>query len=270
MDKIIFFKDVSWRRSGQEILSNITWEINKHEHWAVLGLNGSGKTSLLNIVTGYQFPSSGQVEVLGCPFGRTNLPELRRKIGFVSSSLDRFSPTLNFQTIEEIVLSGLFASVGLYEKVSKADLEKAEFLISRLRLNYLKGKTFQFFSQGEKRRALIARALMSDPSILILDEPCSGLDILSREEVLAIIKEITRSHCHLIYVTHHIEELVEEITHVLLLQNGKMIAAGPKHDIITDSYLSEAFCTPVQVQWQGNRPWLSVISESSSTQTVGR
>lgn len=269
MEKILSFKDVTWRRSGQDILSNINWEINRQEHWAVLGLNGSGKTSLLNIVTGYQFPTTGQVEVLGCTFGRTNLPELRKKIGFVSSSFDRFSPTLNFQTIEEIVLSGKFASVGLYEEVSVADVEKAEFLISSLRLEYLKGKTFHLLSQGEKRRVLIARALMSTPEILILDEPCSGLDILSREEVLAIMKDITTNNqCHLIYVTHHIEELVEEITHVLLLQNGKMIASGPKHDIITDMYLSKAFSTSVNVRWQGNRPWLSISTEQHNTPKI--
>lgn len=269
MERTLSFKDVSWRRSGQEILSEINWEIKPHEHWAILGLNGSGKTSLLNIVTGYQFPTTGQVEVLGCQFGRTNLPELRRKIGFVSSSLDRFSPSLNFQSIEEIVISGKFASVGLYEEVTEADLEKASLLLSSLRLNYLKGKTFQLLSQGEKRRALIARALMSNPKILILDEPCSGLDILSREEVLAIMKDITTSNqCHLIYVTHHIEELVEEITHVLLLHSGKIIASGPKHDIVTDAYLSEAFCTPVNVRWQGKRPWLSVVSEAKPSKIL--
>ncbi len=271
MEKVLSFRDVSWRRSGQEILSDITWEINQHENWAVLGLNGSGKTSLLNIVTGYQFPTTGQVEVLGCQFGRTNLPELRRKIGFVSSSFDRFSPTLNFQTIEEIVLSGKFASVGLYEEVSEGDLEKANFLLSNLRLDYLKGKTFHLLSQGEKRRVLIARALMSNPEILILDEPCSGLDILSREQVLAIMKDITtNNHCHLIYVTHHIEELVEEITHVLLLHNGRIISSGPKHEIITDSYLSEAFCTSVNVRWQGNRPWLSIATEPNTPKILSK
>ncbi len=261
---------MSWRRSGQEILSNINWEINKNEHWAILGLNGSGKTSLLNIVTGYQFPTSGDVEVLGCQFGRTNLPELRRKIGFVSSSFDRFSATLNNQSIVEIVLSGKFASVGLYEEISSADLEKAEFLISSLRLDYLQGNTFHVLSQGEKRRVIIARALMSNPEILILDEPCTGLDILSREEILAIMKAITKTNCHLIYVTHHIEELVEDITHVLLLQNGKIVAAGRKRDIVTDAYLSEAFNTPVNVHWQESRPWLSVVSKPKTKQILSK
>src|SRR5690606_6779966 len=105
MDKIVSFKDVSLRKGGQQILSDIDWEIQANEHWAILGLNGSGKTSLLNIVTGYHFPSTGEVSVLGNVFGRTNLPELRREIGFVSSSLDRFSDIVNYETVEKVIIS---------------------------------------------------------------------------------------------------------------------------------------------------------------------
>lgn len=258
MGKIVSFKNVSWRRNGQEILRNLNWEIDSNEHWAILGLNGSGKTSLLNIVTGYQFPTAGEVAVLGNIFGKTNLPELRREIGFVSSSLDRFSNSLNHEVVEDIILSGKFASIGLYEEVSADDVEKAESLLNSLRLEYLKGKHFRLLSQGEKRRVLIARALMSDPKILILDEPCSGLDILSREEVLSLIKEIVKDNCHLIYVSHHIEELVEEITHALLIRDGKIIASGPKMEVLTDELLAEAFKTPVSIRWEEGRPWLAV------------
>ncbi|WNS74135.1 ABC transporter ATP-binding protein [Bacillus sp. DTU_2020_1000418_1_SI_GHA_SEK_038] len=268
MEKIVTFKNVSWRRSGQEILSNLNWEIDSNEHWAILGLNGSGKTSLLNIVTGYQFPTAGEVAVLGNIFGKTNLPELRREIGFVSSSLDRFTNSLNHETVEEIVLSGKFASIGLYEEVSTEDVEKAESLLSSLRLDYLKGKHFRLLSQGEKRRVIIARALMSNPRILILDEPCTGLDVLSREEVLFLMKEIVKNNCHLVYVTHHIEELVEEITHALLLRDGKIIAAGPKREVLTDELLTDAFKTPVSVRWEENRPWLAVKKESIAKLTI--
>lgn len=261
MGKIITFKNVTWRRTGEEILSNLNWEVDKNEHWAILGLNGSGKTSILNIVTGYQFPTSGEVAVLGNIFGKTNLPELRREIGFVSSSLDRFTNSLNYETVEEIVLSGKFASIGLYEDVSKDDFEKAHSLLTSFRLDYLKGKHFRLLSQGEKRRVMIARALMSNPKLLILDEPCTGLDILSREEILNVMKEIVKNNCHLIYVTHHIEELSEEITHALLLRDGKIIAAGPKMEVLTDELLSEAFETPVSIHWEENRPWLAVKKE---------
>ncbi|MEK3889977.1 ABC transporter ATP-binding protein [Bacillus sp. FSL K6-3431] len=258
MENVLSFKDVTWRREGQVILSEINWNIQHDEHWAILGLNGSGKTSLLNIMTGYHFPTKGDVTVLGNEFGKTNLPELRKEIGYVSSSLDRFSHIMQYETVEELVVSGKFASFGLYEEVSDTDWQKANFLLSSLRLDYLKGKSFQVLSQGEKRRVLIARALMSGPKMLILDEPCSGLDILSREEVLALTKEIVKSKCHLIYVTHHIEELVNEITHVLLLHNGKIVAAGPKKEVVRDDLLSETFQIGVQVRWEENRPWLSV------------
>ncbi len=198
MESIVSFKDVSWRRSGQEILSRINWEMRENEQWAILGLNGSGKTSLLNIVSGYHFPSTGNVSVLGNEFGKTSLPELRKEIGYVSSSLERFANILEYEKVEEIVVSGKFASFGLYEEVTKEDWEKADSLLNSFRLGYLKGKPYRLLSQGERRRVIIARSLMNDPKILILDEPCSGLDILSREELLLLTKEIVENKCHLI------------------------------------------------------------------------
>ena len=218
MEKIISFQDVSFKRSGKDILKEINWEMKDKEHWAILGLNGSGKTSLLNIVTGYHYPSTGNVSVLGKEFGKTSLPELRKEIGFVSTATDRFSDVFNYESVEEIIISGKFASFGIYEKVEQEDWEKAESLLTTFRLGYLKGKTFSHLSQGEKRRVFIARAFMNNPSLLILDEPCSGLDILSREEVLQLTNVIAKNNYHIIYVTHHIEEIVEEISHVLLLQ----------------------------------------------------
>lgn len=258
MDKIISLKDVSWKRDGREILSDINWEVKQGEHWGILGLNGSGKTSILNIITAYHFPSAGNVTVLDHNFGESYLPDLRKEIGFVSSSLNRFSHIIEYETIEEIIVSGKFASFGIYEEVEKADWEKADDLIKRFRLERLKGKPYQLLSQGERRRVLIARSLMNDPKLLILDEPCSGLDILAREQVLALTKEIDKSNCSIIYVTHHIEELVEDITHVMLLNEGKIVAAGLKEEVLKDEVLSETFHLPVNVRWEENRPWLSM------------
>lgn len=256
--KLVSLKDVSWRREGRKILNQIDWEIKEGEHWAVLGLNGSGKTSLLNILAGYQFPTTGDVNVLGYEFGNSYIPNLRNELGIFSSSLERFSETLDYETIEEIVVSGKFASIGLYQEVPAEAWEKADALITKFRLDYLKGKDYRYLSHGEKRRVLIARALMNDPKMLIIDEPCSGLDILSREEILLLIREITEQQCHVVYVTHHIEELTEEITHVLLLREGEIIGKGPKKSVLTDQLLSETFKLNLNVHWADERPWVSV------------
>lgn len=259
MKSIIHMKNVSLIRNQIQILSNIQWEVKQGEHWGVLGLNGSGKTSLLNIVNGYHFPTTGEVSVLGNTFGQTSLPELRKKIGFVSSALDRFSIFVNQETVQRVVISGKFASFGIYETIEQEDWDKADALLDNLRLSHLKNKPFHLLSQGEQRRVLIARALMSDPKILILDEPCSGLDVLSREQLLTMLQEITENNCHILYVTHHIEELVQEISHVLLIKDGQVIAAGPKDEVITEDLLSKTFNVPVKVQWEKGRPFLSVI-----------
>lgn len=263
MNQVVSLKNVSYQRGKKEILQGINWTIQQNEHWGILGLNGSGKTSLLNIVSGYHFPSSGEVTVLGNLFGKTSLPELRKEIGFVSSSLDRFSPFFNTEKVERVVVSGKFASFGLHEQVAQADWEKADALLENLRLMDLKGKPYQQLSEGEKRRVLIARALMNDPKMLILDEPCSGLDILSREQLLRVMEDIVNKDCHIVYVTHHIEELVKEITHVLLLKDGKIVAAGPKEDVLKDDYLSETYRVSLTVRWDEERPWLAVSKEAA-------
>lgn len=257
MKKIVSLENVSRQKNGQVILNDINWQINEGEHWAILGLNGSGKTSLLNIISAFQFPTTGTVSVLGHVFGKTSLPELRKKIGFVSSALDRFSHIVNNETVERVIVSGQFASFGIYEQVETSDWEKADLLLSKLRLAHLKGKKYQLLSQGEQRRILIARALMNDPEILILDEPCSGLDVLSREEFVSLLHTIS-STCHIIYVTHHIDELVKDITHALLLRDGEIIATGKKKDVLTNKLLSKTFALPVKVNWEDDRPSLVI------------
>lgn len=258
MENIIDVDGVTWRREGQEILKDIHWKVKKGEHWAVLGLNGSGKTSILNIITGYHYPTSGRVNVLGTEFGKASLPEMRKKIGYVSNALDKFSGTLNKETMENIILSGKFSSFGIYQEVSKGDRERAQEISSRLRLDYLKGKTYRVLSQGEKRRALIGRAMMAAPKLLILDEPCTGLDVLSREDVLSITRQIDEMNCHMIYVTHHIEEITDIITHVLLVKDGMVVAGGPKREVLTSELLSRTYKIPVKIHWENDRPWMSI------------
>ncbi|AMQ20515.1 ABC transporter ATP-binding protein [Geobacillus sp. JS12] len=258
MTVIIRMRDVSWARGERTILRDINWEVKEGEQWAILGLNGSGKTSLLNIVTGYQYPTRGEVEVLRYRFGQASLPEMRRHIGFVSSALDQFHDTLQTETVEDVIISGKFATIGLYDAVTREDRDQAEALMESFRLQAVKGKRYATLSQGEKRKTLIARALMANPKLLILDEPTVGLDLLAREEILALIGQIVTQPCHLLYVTHYIEEIVDSITHVLLLQDGRILAAGQKEEVLTDERLSEAFRLPIRVHWEDGRPWVSI------------
>lgn len=257
MTTIISLENISLTRNKVKILHPMSWTFNKGEHWAILGLNGSGKTSILNLVSGYLFPSTGTVTVLGNEYGKVNLHELRKKIGFVSTSLDRFSQLVNRDTVERVVVSGKYASFGLYEKVPEEEFTEAKTLLKQLRLHYLIGKKFHLLSQGEQRRVLIARALINDPSILILDEPCSGLDILSREEVIQMIESISDT-CHIIYVTHHLDELVETISHALLLKDGQIVASGKKEEVLTEQLLTDTYAIPVNIEWHNKRPHLSL------------
>ena len=263
MKTIIKLEDVVWTRQGKDILKNMNWTIKEGEQWAILGLNGSGKTSILNIVTGYSFPTSGKVTVLDSIFGETNIPKLRERIGFVSSALDKFGSTFNKQRVKNIILGGKYSAIGLFSnmEITEADRQLADQLLRDLRIDYLKDKRYITLSQGEKRRVLIARALMAEPDLLILDEPCSGLDLLAREEVLEIIEEIPKNNCHLLYVTHYIEEITEAITHVLLINNGKVVKAGPKKEVLTNELLSETYTIPVNIHWENNRPWVTIQSK---------
>lgn len=258
MQKVLSLHNITWRRNGETILKDISFEINEGEQWAVLGLNGAGKTSILDIIMGYNYPTGGSAEVIGTEFGKASLPEMRKRIGFVSSSLDKFLQTLNRETGLNIVLSGKFSSFGIYQDIDRMSREKAAGILKELNLQHLSDRTYNTFSQGERRRILIGRALMGEPELLILDEPCSGLDIRAREDVLKIVNRISLEERHLLYVTHHIEELTSAITHVLLIKDGRIVAAGPKKEVLTGELLSDTYKTPVKVYFENERPWLVI------------
>ncbi|WP_413381131.1 ABC transporter ATP-binding protein [Alkalihalobacillus sp. 1P02AB] len=258
--KVVQLKEVSFRRWNRLILNKINWHVQKGEHWVLLGLNGSGKTSLLKLITGYEWASEGEITVLNERFGQTNIHELRKTIGWVSSSLDeRFAARASDTTLE-VVLSGRHASVGFYEDMTDADKEAAIRFLRLLKMEAYKDSAFHTLSQGEKRRTMIARALMSEPQILILDEPCNGLDVYIREQLLETIEGIMELEGGptILYVTHHLEEVLPRITNALLLRSGQIIAKGQKKEILTEPYLSDCFQLPVNIQWQKGRPWLTI------------
>lgn len=255
---MISINNVTFKREGKIILKNINWNVNKGEHWCILGLNGSGKTTLLNIINGYLWPTSGKVEVLNQTFGQTNIPELRKKIGWVSSSIQqRFRST---DTVLSIVLSGKFGSIGLYNEIQEEDINRAQYLSKLLACDTFLHQKYESLSQGEQQRVLIARALMASPELLILDEPCTALDMIAREQFLQFIEKIANEPeaPTLIFVTHHVEEILPIFAHTLLLRNGEVFASGATKDILTESSLSAFFQHPISVQTEGTRKWITL------------
>lgn len=239
---------VSCIRENNRVLNNINWSIRPGEHWAIVGLNGSGKTTLLNIINGYIFPSKGEVSVLGKQFGKFDLRELRKSIGWVSSSLQE-KLYVN-ETAEKIVLTGKHATIVLYEKPNDEDFQKACFLLEQMGCAHLANIRYTALSQGEKQKVLIARGLMNSPKLLILDEPCTGLDIFAREQMLKTIAQLSAidSAPTILYVTHRIEEILPVFTHSLLLRRGEVYFSGRTSDALTESVLSGFFETLVNVQ----------------------
>ena len=257
MEKILSYKNVSFRRDGREILKNINWEIKKAENWALLGLNGSGKSTLLSMIPAYTFATSGEVFVFEKKFGTCVWAEVKEKVGFVSSSLNTFSDSLNNQTLNNIVLSGKYNSIGIYQEITQKDREKANNIIKDFKLSHLKLNKYITLSQGEQRKTLLARAFMNEPSLLILDEPCSGLDIRAREIFLKTLEE-SKSDIPFIYVTHQIEEIIPSITHVAILDNGEIVSQGNKFEVLTEENLSKLYGIDLKIEWSNNRPWLIV------------
>lgn len=259
---VVHMDNVSLKREGKSILSNINWNIEKGEHWILFGLNGSGKTSLLNMLNAEYFPSSGRLIVAGMEFGKTVLGEkLRKKIGLVSSALQE--KLYKNDNAFEIVLSGAFASIGLYETPTDEMRERAIGLLKDMGCFEYANRKYETLSQGEKQRVLIARALMGNPELLILDEPANGLDFIAREQLLeAIDRMIRHSNDHvptIIYVTHHVDEILPCFNKTLLLKKGEVFSAGDTNEMISSEMLTKFFDLPVQVIWENGRPLLSKV-----------
>ncbi|KRM10221.1 ABC transporter ATP-binding protein [Paucilactobacillus suebicus DSM 5007 = KCTC 3549] len=243
---ILSFKDVSLQRSDRTILKHIDWTIKPKENWAILGLNGAGKTTMLKMIHGDLWPTTGQLEVLGGLFGHISIPELTRRIGWVSTALqDWLHPG---DLVEKIVLSGKFASIGLYERYTQQELDQAKTILSDMGGAKLIGKTYMVLSQGERQLVMIARAMMAQPELLILDEPCNGLDLFARESLLQRVAKIADmpNSPALLFVSHYTEELMPCFQNVLLLKNGQVFQKGKRKDILTNNNLANFYEAPIQ------------------------
>jgi len=246
-------RQLSIRRGDTHILRDVNWTVRPGEHWIILGANGSGKTSLLKAITGYMTPTNGEITLLGEEFGDSDWRELRHHIGIVSASISLL--VHEEDTGLEIVAGGKRAMIGCWGRVTRAEKDRARRLLKSLRIPYTAERTWEVLSQGERPRVLIARALMADPVLLILDEPCAGLDPVAREKFLADISRLTakKSAPALVLVTHHVEEILPEFTHLLALRNGRVASSGPIAHGLNARNLSAIFRSPLALQQSGGR-----------------
>ncbi|MBC7551807.1 MAG: ABC transporter ATP-binding protein [Cellulomonas sp.] len=242
MNVVLDLQDVSIHRGPKTILDSVTWQVRDGERWVVLGRNGAGKTTLLQIAAGRMHPSSGVAELLGERLGRVDVFELRPRIGLASSALaDRIPAS---ETVRDVVLTAAYGVTGRWrESYEDLDQARAVDLMTAFGVDGLADRTFGTLSEGERKRAQIARALMTDPELLLLDEPAAGLDLGGREELVAALAELAgdRRSPVLVLVTHHVEEIPQGFTHVLLLADGRVHAAGPIGEVLTAEKLSGAF-----------------------------
>ncbi len=257
---ILTVSDLTIRRGSTLILDRLSWQILDRQLWVILGPNGAGKTSLLSALTGYLTPTSGQVQVLGQIYGRSDWRQLRQRIGLVSSSIRQRVP--NEDTALQTVIGGKYAMIGYWGKIQTADRRRASKLLADAGCSLLSGRPWLYLSQGERQRVLIARALMADPALLILDEPCAGLDPAARERFLDFLQQLgQRSDAPvLVLVTHHVEEIMPVFTHVLLLRQGRAAAQGPKNKTLTSRALSDAFGAPLKLTLRRNRYSLRLLA----------
>lgn len=240
-------REVDVVRDGRYLLRGISLTIEPGEHWALLGANGAGKSTLLGLLGAVSHPTRGEVDVLGRRLGRVDIRDLRAHLGHVNPRHPLRSPL----TVREVVLTGLTNSIepDLLKRPTAAELARADQVIDTLGMAAMAGASWPTLSQGERGRALIARALMPSPRLLLLDEPATGLDLTAREQLLDSLDLLRHQHPELasVLVTHHLEELPESTTHALLLRDGECIAAGKVDEVVTTELISECFGHPIRI-----------------------
>ncbi len=248
MTTVIRLDDVSLVRDSKPILDRIHWTVEDNQRWVIIGPNGAGKTSLLRIAAAQIHPSLGTAQILGETLGEVNVFELRTRIGFASSALAAHIP--NSETVLDAVMTASYAVTGRWnESYDDIDERRARRVLAEWHLQDFADRAFGTLSDGERKRTQIARAVMTDPELLLLDEPVASLDLAAREKTIKIIGAYASapSAPAIVMVTHHLEEIPAGFTHALILQNGKIFAAGEIEHTITSDKISEAFGLPITV-----------------------
>jgi len=253
-DLVVRMDDVSVRRGPTTLLHDIDWSVELDERWVVLGPNGAGKTTLLRMAAAELHPSAGTVHVLGERLGRVDVFELRPRIGFCSAAVALRVP--GDEIVRDIVVSAGYALIGRWrEHYDSFDTDRADRLLDALGMWGFARREFRTLSEGERKRVLIARALMADPELLLLDEPAAGLDLGGREDLVARLSRLAEDPDApaSVLVTHHVEEIPPSYTHGLLLRGGGVVAQGLLPDVMTEQNLSRAFGMPLRVRHEDGR-----------------
>lgn len=241
-DAVIHLDDVSLVRGTSTLLDGVTWTVREGERWVVLGPNGAGKTTLLRIAAATIFPTTGTADILGERMGRVDLFELRPRIGLASAALAERIPSR--ERVRDVVLTASYAVLGRWrEAYEDADVARAMAVLEQVGCAHLADRTYGTLSSGERKRTQIARALMTDPELLLLDEPAAGLDLAGREDLVRRLGALAADDAApaMVLVTHHVEEIPAGFTHALLLRGGSIVASGPVGEAVTPGTLSECF-----------------------------
>jgi len=253
-DAVVDVADVTITRDGNDLLSAVSWRVSQDERWVVLGPNGAGKTTLLGLASARLHPSRGTVHVLGERLGAVDVFEVRPRVGLSSATLADRIPTE--ETVHDVVVTAAYAVLGRFrEEYEALDDVRARALLDQLGVAHLAERRYGTLSEGERKRVQIGRALMTDPELLLLDEPAAGLDLGAREDLVRRLGELAQdpSAPTLVLVTHHVEEIPPGITHALLLREGRVVAQGKAAEVLTAQHLSTAFGLPLAVHDEAGR-----------------
>ncbi|MEU1077416.1 MULTISPECIES: ABC transporter ATP-binding protein [unclassified Streptomyces] len=254
MSDVLELVDVSVVRDGRALVDEVSWSVKEGERWVILGPNGAGKTTLLNIASSYLFPSTGTAKILGDRLGKVDVFDLRPRIGMAGVAMADKLPKR--QTVLQTVLTAAYGMTATWqEQYDAVDEERARAFLDRLGMTDYLDRKFGTLSEGERKRTLIARAMMTDPELLLLDEPAAGLDLGGREDLVRRLGRLARDPYapSMVMVTHHVEEIAPGFTHVLMIRQGKVLAAGPMETELTSRNLSLCFGLPLVVEHRGDR-----------------
>lgn len=256
---ILRVQNASFVRGGRRILDDISWSVAQGQHWCVLGPNGCGKTSLINLITGYEPATDGEVQIGEETFGNSDWREVRKRVGLVTNTLTTYIEAS--EPVLHVIASGRDAKLNLWQPPSATLKKHASGLLEAAGCEYLKKSLWGVLSQGEKQKILICRALMARFEVLILDEPCAGLDPVAREQFLSWMSEISTwpESPSLVMVTHHVEEILPCVSHIFMLRSGRVLIQGEKKSVLNSAALSTLYGAPVKLSQKAGRYVLTVV-----------